>query len=136
VKPNSEFPISDLYLCWTPQALYLGLFAQDIVEEAYYRDKIVPEVDRPLWTLDTGRGEPIRARIGAGRKPIVNDPAVRVENLSGVNLNVRNIAILELPAHAFGRSRLLRGDTLQLKSMLQTHGRAYSVEWEGTFRLR
>ena len=33
VKPRSEFPVADLYVCWNPQAVYLGLYAQDIVEE-------------------------------------------------------------------------------------------------------
>jgi hypothetical protein len=136
VKPVSDNPVADLYLCWTPQALYLGLFAQDMVEEAYYRDKVVPDIDRPVWTVETGNGEAISARIGAGRKPIVSDPAVRVENLSGVDLNVRNIAILELPTRKLGQPRLRRGDTIQLKSFLQTHGKAYKVEWEGSFTLK
>ena len=83
-----------------------------------------------------GNGEVISASIGAGRKPIVSDPAVRVENLSGVDLNVRNIAILELPARKLGQPRLRRGDTIQLKSLLQTHGKAYKVEWEGSFTLK
>ena len=136
VRPNPTLVIADLYLCWSPEALYLGLFAQDIVEEAYYRDKVVPEVDRSVWTLRVGGGEPVSARIGAGRKPIVSDPAIRLKNLSGVNLNVRNIAILELPASKMGRSRLRRGDTIALKSVLETHGKAYRVEWEGSFRLK
>ena len=136
VKASSDNPVADLYLCWTPQALYLGLFAQDIVEDGYYRDKVVPDVDRPVWTVATGNGGTISARIGAGRKPIVSDPAVRVENLSGVNLNIRNIAILELPARQLAQPRLQRGDTIQLKSSLQTHGKAYRVEWEGSFTLK
>ena len=133
VKASSEYPIADLYLCWTPKALYLGLFAQDIVEEAYYRDKVVPDVDRPVWTVETGSGATGQRAHWGGRKPMVSDPTVRVENLSGVNLNVRNIAILELPARKVGRSRFRAGDTVQLKSILQTHGKAYSVEWEGSF---
>jgi hypothetical protein len=136
VKPTSEFAIADLYVCWSAEALYVGLFAQDMVEEAYYRDKVVPEVDRSVWTVRAGEGQPVTARIGAGLKPIVSDPGLRMENLSGVNLNVRNIAVLELPARKLGRPRLHRGDTIQLKSILQTHGKAYGVEWEGSFRLR
>jgi len=51
VKPVSEFPVADLYLCWDRKAVYLGLYAQDIVEEAYYRNKTVPEVDRAEWVV-------------------------------------------------------------------------------------
>src|SRR5947208_7131012 len=43
-------------------------------------------------------GQPIRARIGAGLEPIVDEPTVRVANSSGLNGNFRNIACLELPA--------------------------------------
>src|SRR6185503_10029251 len=34
VPPLSEFPLADLYLCWSKKAIYLGLFAQDVTEDA------------------------------------------------------------------------------------------------------
>ena len=34
VKPASRFPVADLYLCWAPDAVYLGLFAMDTPEPA------------------------------------------------------------------------------------------------------
>ena len=143
VKPLSELPLADLYLCWSPQALYLGLYSFDIIEEGYYRNKSVPKNDRPLWTVqitsnkaETEQKEPISARIGAGRQAIVNDPEVRVENLSGLQLNVRNIAIMEVPAQRLGRKRLRSGDSVQLQSTLVSHGRVYRAEWKETLILR
>lgn len=35
VKPASAFPMADLYLCWSPGAFYLGVYAQDVVEPAF-----------------------------------------------------------------------------------------------------
>jgi hypothetical protein len=136
VKPVSEFPLADLYLCWSPQAVYLGLYSLDIIEEAYYRSRSVPKNDRPLWVVEASGSASVRARLGAGREPIVSDPQVRVQNLSGLNLNVRNVAIMELSAPRLGRERFQAGDTLEFSSTLQTHGRAYRVEWRGTFTLR
>ncbi len=136
VKPSSEFPMADLYVCWSPKALYFGLYAHDIIEEAYYRGKSVPKGDRAVWTVQAAGGQPIRARIGSGREGIASDPEVRLENVSGVNLNVRNIAILELPARKLGKQRLHAGDTLELSSTFLTHGQACRVEWQGTFTLR
>jgi hypothetical protein len=136
VKPSSEFPIADLYLCWSADALYVGLLAQDIVEQAYYRDKVIPEIDRAVWTVRVGDSEPITARIGAGRKPGISDPGIRIENRSGANQDARNIAILELPARKFGRHQFRVGDTVQLSSLLQTHAKTYTVEWKGAFELR
>lgn len=78
----------------------------------------------------------MRARIGAGHEPLVNNPGVRVENLSGMNLNVRNVAALELPAKMLGKDRLQGGDTIELHSTLLTHCAAYRVEWQGKFFLR
>lgn len=83
VKATSEFPLGDLYLCWNRDALYLGLYAIDIVEAASYRDSSVPKIDRALWTVAISGREIVRARLGAAREPLVSNPAVRVENLSG-----------------------------------------------------
>lgn len=135
VKPASEFPIADLYVCWSSKAIYLGLYGFDIIEDVYYRNKSVPKEERALWTVKLREGETIRARIGAGREAIVSDPSVRLENLSGLNLNVRNVAIVELPAERFGKKRLRTGDTIDLNTTLLTHAQAYRVEWKGTFQL-
>lgn len=136
VKPASEFPLSDLYLCWNRDALFLGLYAIDMVESAYYRDTPVPKIDRALWTVRSGGRELVRARIGAGREAFVSDARVRVENLSGLDLKVRNLAAMELPAKLLGRDQLKAGDTVELESTLLSHGGVYRVEWKGTFTLR
>jgi hypothetical protein len=120
---------------WDAKAIYLGLYAQDVVE-TFHRGKTVPAGDRAEWTVSLAeRGQPIRARIGAGREPVANEPAVRIVNLSGVNGDLRNIAGMELPARLFGRNRFKQGDTVELSSTLLTHGRAYRVEWKGRFTL-
>jgi hypothetical protein len=137
VPAASEFPLADLYLCWSERALYLGLYSLDIVEDAYYRDRVVPKRDRAEWIIQpAGREAPVRARLGAGREPIVNDAALRLENLSGVNLDVRNIAAIELPARCFGQTRFRAGDTVSFTSTLWTHCQAHRVDWKGTFTLQ
>lgn len=136
VKPISEFPTADLYVCWSKQAIYLGLYSQDIVEEAFYRNKVVPKNDRAEWAISVGRsGKPIRTRIGAGVEAIVNEPSVRIVNLSGLNLNVRNIVVMEMPAKLFGKTRFQAGEVIELSSTLLTHCQAYRVEWKGKFVL-
>jgi hypothetical protein len=137
VKPISELPVADLYLCWNTQALYLGLYAQDIVEDNYYRNKIVPEVDRAQWHVAIGQTRPpIHVRLGPGGPPACDEPAARVVNLSGVYMNTRNIAALDLPAKLCGKARFKPGDTIELGSTFFTHCRADRVEWKGKFTLR
>jgi hypothetical protein len=137
VKPASPLPLADLYICWDRKALYLGLYSQDIIEDAFYRSKMVPKSDRAQWEVAfPGTSfKPIRARIGAGMEPLVNEPSVKVVNISGLNLEVRNIAAMELPARLFGRSRFKAGDTIDLVATLLTHAQAYRVEWRGQFKL-
>ena len=136
VKPTTEFPFADLYVCWNRRALYLGLYAIDIVEAAYYRTAAVPESDRPVWTVEIDGRPVVQARLGGGREALVSNPAVRVENLSGLDLDVRNIAAMELPAKVIGRARLKSGDRFAARSVLVSHGHAYRIEWAGTFPLR
>ena len=136
VKPVSEFPVADLYVCWNKKAVYLGLYAQDIVEENYYRNKTVPEMDRAEWIISIGEtNQPIRARLGPGAPPVCDEPAVRLVNLSGVYMNTRNIAAVELPANLFGKERFKAGDTIEFGSIFFTHCRADRVEWKGKFKL-
>lgn len=137
VKPASSHPLADLYVCWRPEALYLGLYAQDVVEEECYRDGCVPETDRAEWTVRPGKGTPtIRARIGAGGPAVVSGGAVRVVHLSGVQLNTRCIAAMALPASLFGRPTLRPGDRVEFASTFHTQGRAYRTDWRGRFTLR
>ncbi|HTR78136.1 MAG TPA: hypothetical protein VMH39_08495 [Gemmatimonadaceae bacterium] len=137
VKPVSEYPVADLYLCWDKSAVYLGLYAQDITETTYYRSKTIPEVDRAEWIVLPGvRLKPIHTRLGPGGPATCDDPAVSLVNLSGVYMNTRNIAAVRLPASLFGKAQFKAGDTVELSSTFFTHCRAEQVEWKGTFTLR
>lgn len=137
VKPVSEFPLADLYVCWDKKAIHLGLCAQDVVEDVFYRGKTVLASDRAEWVVSiAGSNKPIRGRIGAGMEPVFDEPTVRVMNTSGINGNVRNIAALELPAKLFGKERFKAGDTIEFNSTFFTHCRAYRVEWSARLSLR
>ena len=136
VKPTSDFPVADLYVCWDKSAVYVGLYAQDIVEPAYYRNKVVPEIDRAEWIVSVGKDKPIHVRLGPGAPAICSEPATRVANLSGIYMNTRNVAALELPAKLFGKERFRAGDEIELSSTFFTHCRADRVEWKGKFTLQ
>ncbi len=136
IKPVSESPLADLYVCWDATAIYLGLCAQDVVEDVSYKDKIVRVGDRAEWIVTPGGSNaPVRVRIGAGMEPIVNEPTVRVMNISGVNGQVRNIAAVKLPAKLFAKDRFKSEDTIAFSSTFSTHGGAYRGEWNGHFTL-
>ena len=137
VKPASEFPLADLYVCWKPGAIYLGLYAQNIEEAAFYRNKTVPEVDRGEWIICIGEtNSPIRIRLGSGVTPVCAQSDVRIASVSGAYMSTRTIAAVELPAHRFGRSEFKAGEAIEFASTFFTHCRANRVEWNGRFTLR
>ena len=137
VPSISEFPLADLYVCWEKKAIYLGLYAQDVTEDIAYKDKIVRAGDRAEWIVAPGGStNAIHSRIGSGLEPIVNEPAVQLVNISGLNGSVRNIACLQVPAKLFGKDRFKPGDVIEFASIFHTHGRAYRTEWKGRFTLR
>jgi hypothetical protein len=70
IKPASEFPLADLYVCWKPEAIYLGLLAQDVVEDAFYRDKVVRTGERAEWIVSVGESasEPDWRRSSINRR--------------------------------------------------------------------
>jgi hypothetical protein len=137
VPPISPEPLADLYVCWSKKSLYLGLYAHDVTEDSFYRDKTIPGIDRAEWTVTfPGLTNAIRCRIGAGREPTVNEPAVRLVNSSGINGNFRNIAALELPADLFGKRRFKAGDEIEFSAGFQGHCRAYRVDWKGRYTLQ
>ena len=113
--------------------MYLAVYGWDLIEEAYYSGRSVPKQDRPLWIVNCNLH--VRARLGAGREPIVNDPEIPVHNYSGTDGFVRNIAVMELAAARFGKTAFTVGDSIQFSATLLTHGRAYRMDWQGTFRL-
>ena len=127
--------MADLYICWKKEAVYLGLYAQDVTEDEFYRDKVIRASDRAEWIVSLD-GSSIRSRIGAGLEPVVSEPGIRLVNISGINGNFRNIACMELPAKLFRKDRLKAGDEIEFTSNFFSHCRAYNVEWKGRFTLR
>jgi hypothetical protein len=133
----SKNPTADLYLCWDKDAVYVGLYAMDIPEDTYYRDKKIPEQDRLQWTIqpDDG-GIPIVVRLGSGRLPTVTGPEAQVVDLSGKDGSVRTIAAVRIPVALFGRHLLHPGESVRIQSRLLTSARARYMEWSGEFTLR
>jgi hypothetical protein len=135
VPPASANPSGDLYVCWSPDALYLGTFVIDIVEPDYYRDGVVPEVDRAVWTVRVNEGQEVTARVGAGFEPKLDVAGVEATAISGTYHDVRCINVLKLPAEFFGKKRLHAGDKIMLDSSFTTHGRAHRIAWDGEYVL-
>jgi hypothetical protein len=135
VRARSRSPIADLYLCWDRDAVYLGLQVTDVVEDGFYRDKRIPEVDRMLWRLRLNRtGQPIRVRLGAGRAPTVAAGSVTVKS-APADAHPRQAAVMRVPARLLGRAKLSAGDRFRLDTTLLTHARGYRMEWGGEFKL-
>lgn len=135
VPASTPNPTGDLYVCWSPEALYLGTFVIDIVEPDYYRDGVIPESDRAVWRVRVNDGPEITARVGAGFEPKLDAAGVSAKAISGTYHDVRCINVLKLPAKFFGKERFEPGERIELDSSFTTHGRAYRLGWEGEYVL-
>jgi hypothetical protein len=140
VPPASDEPLGDLYVCWTPEAFYVGLYAWDAVERDLYDGGAMLESDRAAWTVGLGGAGQVVVRLGGGHKATVSDAggiqgAIHIESLSGFDHDVRLIAVMRVPASRLGKRQLAPGDQIDLQSKLVTHGQAYEFAWRGEFTL-
>lgn len=135
IPPATKNPTGDLYICWSPKALYLATIVIDIAEPDYYKDGEIPDTDRSKWTIQLDDQSPMNARVGAGKKPAIDKSTVRIASLSGTYHDVRCITAIELPAAQFGKKRFSSGDRVKLTSTFDTFARAASMKWEGEFVL-
>jgi len=127
--------LADMYLAWKADGLYLGLYSLDIVEPAYYRNAVVPKVDRALWTVGLPGRSLVNARIGAGREPLCDQPEIRIVNRSSLGRDVSTVAAMEIPAQWIQSRPLKAGDWIDLDATLVTHARSGQVHWHGRFQL-
>jgi hypothetical protein len=135
VPPQSKYPLGDMYVCWSPEAIYLATYVIDMAETDYYNGGDIPDIDRALWTLRLNEETSISVRVGAGKDPVVDRPDVRVESLSGTYQHVRCITAVELPAKLFGKERFSAGNRISFSSTFDSLARAHHIEWKGDFEL-
>jgi hypothetical protein len=131
VPPASANPLADLYVCWDPEFLYLGLCGLDPVETTYYADGRIPEIDRMEWRVSwDDSSQAVQVRLGSGGDPSGASADVTVASVSGVWLTVRTSAAMRIPCRRLGRRSFRAGDRIRIRSTLQTHARAYRMAWD------
>jgi hypothetical protein len=135
VPAATQHPQGDLYICWSPQAIYLASYVLDMIEDVYYRDGQIPEVDRATWSVQVNGSKAITMRVGAGKHPVTDADGIRIKSISGIHQDVRCITAIELPAKMFGKSQFTVGDQITLKSTFTTFARASRIDWKGQFTL-
>jgi len=131
----SPTPVADLYLCWNQDALYLAIYADDVIERQLYRDKKIPPEDRMKLTIAFKGGSVINIRLGGEQQAALVHPQAEIIYTTGIRHSVRHISIIQLPASLFGKKLLKRNDKMQFAVTLQTLARAYLVKWDIRTRL-
>jgi hypothetical protein len=69
--PNFLWQI--MLCCWDKKAIYVGLCAQDVVEDSFYKGKTCNRSTAPMDYLVRRMRKPIRGRVGAGLEPIFDE---------------------------------------------------------------
>lgn len=137
VPAATPYPFADLYLAWSASGLWLGLYAMDLTERDYYRDRVVPEVDRMRWRVKVnGAGPEVDVRVGTGRHGVhAGQHRLDEADVRTLAHDNRAVAAIRIPAGALGKASLAAGDVVELESILDAHARADRVTWSGRFRL-
>ena len=115
--------------------VYVAVYVLDVIDSECYRGRGVPAADRGQWRVQLGDSQRVVVRICSGEPPEVGDPTIRVESLSGVDHDLRSVAVLEFPAQRLAAERLNPGDRIDLDAGYVTHGRAHRIEWKSGFTL-
>lgn len=127
VDSDSRAAFADLYTCADREALYVGLYAMEYMDEKLYAGGAIPESERPQFTLGiAGLAQPISIRfMGKNRKPTVNTPAITVTEVPGM----RHSLMIRIPAFMLGMRALEPNTRIQLAAMLTSHSRGYRTHW-------
>lgn len=132
VECATLFPLADLYLCWEPDALYVGVYCVFPDEGEYYRDGKVPDSDRMKWTLKMGGdADAIHVLMGSDSDYTVQESRVKVLHGSVT----KNAAIARIPAKRLGTARLAAGQKVRFASTLTTQARSHTMTWEAELQL-
>ncbi len=136
IEPSTRHAVADLYACWRPEALYLGLHSMGFLEAAAYRAGEVPECDRSLWTIRFGSpSRTVHIRFGSGRTPVSSSADVRVVASEPTKDHIRSVVAVVLPASLFRVRELTAGMSITLDAALDTAGRCDHVRWRRTLVL-
>jgi len=125
VQSDSPDRWADLYVTYSGDDVFIGLFDMEYIDENLHADKRVPEVDRPLLELHVG-GWKGSVRFGAGKAATASKGIAEVAERPGL----RHILTLRLPASVIGQRSLKRGVKIKLKATLKSRGRGYRMSWD------
>jgi hypothetical protein len=129
-------PTADLYLCWQPDALFMALCAEDVVEKRWYRDKTIPETDRMALTVTIRDRKIVTLRLGGGRSTAAGARGAEVLYSRTLPRTLRHYTVIRLPAGLWGHAQLKPGDRIPCSVELQTLARAHAIRWQATSRLQ
>ena len=137
IPPVTRHPVADLYACWDASNLYLAIHAMGFLEAQAYRDAVIPECDRSLWTISFGsRRQTARIRFGGGRPAACDDPDVRALSTDDAESDVRAVVAAVIPAKSLHCGKLEAGMKVALDAVLDTAGRCDRVRWKAALELR
>lgn len=137
IPASSEAPFADLYLAWNPSGIWVGLYAMDMSERDYYRNRVVPEIDRMRWRVKINGMDPeLDIRIGTALPGVHEElGTLGYAEFRTLAHDTRAIAVAHIPVTALECEELKSGDVVRIESVLDAQARAGQVTWKGQLRL-
>ena len=125
ILPTMGDAFADLYAVQTRDAIYLGLYAVDYIDQSLYEGEIIPEPERAHWKVRIG-GKDIDVRFGGSTGK--NKPIPCKVTGHGVTIierpDLRHTVILRIP-----KTSLVKTSKLKIQSYLSSHSRSETMQW-------
>ncbi len=131
IPSQTKEAFGDLYACYEPGFLYVGVMPMEYIDETLYEVGKLPEADRPLFDLTIGSWHAAVRFNGEKQKANCTDLTVELAERPGLE----HIVVMKIPVKALGLSGLQAGDKLPLKATLFTHARGYKMTWNTSMTL-
>lgn len=126
IRPDEIVPRGDLYVAWNGQTLAISCcWAQDLFEDAFYRNAKVPDSDRSTIEIDLPKSNVHWIATFYDTKAVAKGPQWKFEFKPGTASQL----IVQIPASALGHQRLMAGLGINLKARLISETRSYTTTW-------
>jgi len=134
IQPSSPGSLADLYACWGPDSLCLGVYALNLEEKDYYVDGFVPLEDRTKLELFFPRSALSITKI-LGAEPKLSFRGQKVEEgliHHELTYPTRSVVVLGISSKLLQSERLVPGSEISIEAVLTGHGGSHLASWTET----
>jgi len=127
IKPTPKITFADLYVAQDPEALYVGCYAMNYIDERLYEGGRIPENERPELVVRQGTSRLVAVRfMGKNRPARLTDTAPSKATVAFELPGLRPTLVVRIPWSEIK----LTGGNVNLSVDATTHSRGDATSWK------